>query len=150
MQYNVSVSLSNHTEFMKGTLAPRSSVRYMVNSNSTSFSVSKFYTVSFSETGLPSGTSWSVTFNGTTLSSTTNTITFTAASGTYSYSIGSLSGYTVSPSSGSTTVNGKNVSQGITFSASPKISSTELYAIIGAAVAIAVIGSAIAVMGKRK
>ena len=150
MQYNVSISLSNHTELMKGALAPRSSVRYVVNSNSTSFSVSKFYTVLFSETGLPSGTSWSVTFNGSTLSSTTNTITFTAASGTYSYSIGSLSGYTVSPSSGSTTVNGKNVSQGITFSASPKISSTELYAIIGAAVAIAVIGSAIAVMGKRK
>ena len=79
--------------------------------------VKKYYTVTFTETGLPSGTSWSVTFNGTTESSSTNTITFSVPNGTYSYTIGSVSGYTASPSSGSITVNGANVNQAITFTA---------------------------------
>ena len=77
------------------------------------------YTVTFTESGLPSGTSWSVTFNGNTKSSTTNTISFTGiANGTYSYSVGAVSGYTASPSSGTITVNGANVNQAITFTAS--------------------------------
>jgi len=82
---------------------------------STSPQVIKKYTVTFTESGLPSGTSWSVTFNGTTESSSTNTITFSEPNGTYSYSIAAVSGYKVSPSSGSITVNGKNVNQAITF-----------------------------------
>jgi hypothetical protein len=73
------------------------------------------YNITFVENGLPSGTNWSVTLNGTTLSSTSNTITFNEPNGTYSYYIGSVSGYTVSPSSGSITVNGANVHQAITF-----------------------------------
>ena len=87
-------------------------------SKSVVFSLVK-YTVKFTESGLPSGTSWSVTFNGSTLSSTTDTISITAANGTYSYSVGSVLGYTVSPSSGSITVNGKNVSKSITFTPKP-------------------------------
>lgn len=97
--------------------------------------------------------------NGSTLSSTTNTITFSVANGTYSYSVASVSGYTVSPASGSITVNGKNISQSITFTSSSTttttkpsssgISSTELYAIMGAVVAVAVIGSAIAVTRRK-
>lgn len=74
------------------------------------------YTVSFTESGLTSGTSWSVTLAGSTQSSTTNTISFTEAAGTYSYSIGAVSGYTSSPSSGSLTVSSANVNQAITFS----------------------------------
>jgi len=79
--------------------------------------VKKYYTVTFTETGLTSGTSWSVTFNGTTESSSTNTITFNEPNGTYSFSIASINGYSVSPSSGSITVNGANVNQAITFTA---------------------------------
>ncbi|MEM3791054.1 MAG: hypothetical protein QW260_08295, partial [Thermoproteota archaeon] len=75
------------------------------------------YTVTFTESGLPSGTTWSVTFNGNTKSSTTNTISFTGiANGTYSYSVGVVSGYTANPSSGTIIVNGANVNQAITFS----------------------------------
>ncbi|MHB1901978.1 MAG: ice-binding family protein, partial [Cuniculiplasma sp.] len=73
------------------------------------------YTVTFNETGLSPGTSWSATFNGTTLSSTTSSISFMAVNGTYLYSISSVSGYTLSISLGHVTVNGKNVSQDITF-----------------------------------
>ncbi len=67
------------------------------------------YPVTFTESGLPSGTTWSVTLNGVTQSSTTSTITFNEPAGTYSYSVGSISGYTVSPSSGSVTVLGSGV-----------------------------------------
>jgi YVTN family beta-propeller protein len=77
------------------------------------------YPVSFTETGLPAGTSWSATLDGATLTSTTNTVTLAKANGTYAYSVGSVSGYTVSPSQGSVTVNGAGVSTSITFTAVP-------------------------------
>ena len=76
------------------------------------------YTVTFTETGLPSGTSWSVTLSGSTLSSTTNTIAFTEPNGTYTYTVGAVAGYTSSPSSGPVTVKGANVTQPITFTKS--------------------------------
>jgi YVTN family beta-propeller protein len=84
---------------------------------STSPQVTKIYTVTFAESGLTPGTSWSVTFNGNTETSTTNSISFTEPNGTYSFSIASINGYSVSPSSGSITVNGANVNQAITFTA---------------------------------
>ena len=55
------------------------------------------YAVTFTESGLPSGTNWSVTLSGSTLSSTTSTITFQEANGSYTFTVGSVSGYTVSP-----------------------------------------------------
>ncbi|HLO32762.1 MAG TPA: PxKF domain-containing protein [Anaerolineales bacterium] len=56
----------------------------------------------FVETGLPLGTSWSITWNGNTLSSTTNTVTFGGqAAGPFSYTVGSVTGYAASPASGS-------------------------------------------------
>ncbi|MHB8544696.1 MAG: ice-binding family protein [Leptospirales bacterium] len=115
------------------------------------------FNVTFTESGLSSGTSWTVTFNGSTSSSTTDAISFTAANGTYSYSIGSVSGYTLATSSGNITVNGNNVSQNVTFTSSSNptpaksgISSTELYIIIGLA-SVAILGTiATIVMRKKK
>jgi photosystem II stability/assembly factor-like uncharacterized protein len=80
----------------------------------------KTYEVTFSETGLPLGSSWSVTLNGTTRSSTGN-ISFTVPNGTYSYSIGSVPGYSIvsvlgyNESSGYLTVDGYNLSYPVTF-----------------------------------
>ena len=132
---------------------------FMVNgsavSESITFSEVK-YTITLTESGLPSGTSWSVTFNGTKESSTTNTITFSVPNGTYSYTIGSVTRHTSSPPSGSVTVNDKNVTVSITFTVTKKssspsgISSTELYGIIGAVVAVAVIGSVLAITRKKR
>ncbi|HTP53996.1 MAG TPA: protease pro-enzyme activation domain-containing protein [Thermoplasmata archaeon] len=73
------------------------------------------YSVSFTESGLPSGTSWSVTLNGHPQSSTASTITFSEPNGSFGYSIGGVAGYAASPSSGSVTVNGAPVSTGIVF-----------------------------------
>jgi hypothetical protein len=74
------------------------------------------YGVSFSETGLKSGTPWSVTLNGETESSTTSTIAFSEPNGTYSYSVSYIPGNTSSPSSGEITVNGANIKKIIGFS----------------------------------
>ena len=78
-------------------------------------SIIKKYSVTFTESGLPSGTSWSVTFNRTTESSTTDTITFSVTNGTYSYTIetpisgGTGTQYVVSQSKGTLTVNGADI-----------------------------------------
>ena len=92
-----------------------------VNGGSVSnlFTFSKvFYSVSFTESGLPSGTTWSVTLNGTTKNSTSSTISFTEINGTYLYII-SITDKIYSPTSpyGSVSVNGNPVSDTATFSA---------------------------------
>jgi len=56
--------------------------------------------VVFSESGLPSGTSWSVTINGGTLTGTTASLQDELANGSYAYTVGSVAGYTASSSSG--------------------------------------------------
>ncbi len=91
---------------------------YTIGYSGTSSPTPTTYTVTFTESGLPSGTTWSVTLAGTTKSSSTNTITFSEPNGSYSFSVGSVSGYTASPSSGTINVNGANVNQAITFTAS--------------------------------
>ncbi len=112
------------------------------------------YTVKFTESGLSSGTTWYVNLsNGQSFKSTTSTISFNEPNGTYSYTIGNVSGYTVSPSSGSLTVSGSNASKAITFTVTSTPStppSTELYGIIGAVVAVAVIGSVLVIKRKRR
>ena len=75
------------------------------------------YLVTFTESGLPTGTSWSVTFNGQTESSTGSFITFSGIPpGTYTYTVTPPSGYFASPSSGSVTVTSSNVTEPISFS----------------------------------
>ena len=69
------------------------------------YTQNSMYAVNFTESGLPSGTSWNVTLSGNTVSSSSNSITFSEYDGTYSYSIGKMNGYTISPLGGSVTVN---------------------------------------------
>jgi hypothetical protein len=73
------------------------------------------YEVSFVESGLPKGAQWSVTFNGQTQTSTSNSITFNAVNGVYPFSIPTRFGYVALPWSGSITVNGANVTEQIMF-----------------------------------
>lgn len=78
------------------------------------------YIVTVTESGLPTGTSWSIKAGGTTYTATTATISFTVANGTYSYSVGAA-GYNASAASGSFTVNGAKVSltESFTIAAGP-------------------------------
>ena len=73
------------------------------------------YNVSFMETGLTTGIQWNVSFDGAYGISTTNTIVFSVADGTYDYTVANLSGFSSSPSSGSVDVSGSAVTQAITF-----------------------------------
>lgn len=73
------------------------------------------YNVTFKETGLPSGMSWSVTSGSTTHSSTNSTISFKEMNGTYVFSISNLTLYYSNDYSVSTAVNGKNVTETISF-----------------------------------
>ena len=73
------------------------------------------YKVTFRETGLPSGTWWSVTLNGITESTNQTSLTFWDPNGTYAYTVGAISGYTAHPSIGAIVVNGANRAVKITW-----------------------------------
>jgi len=77
------------------------------------------YTVTFTESGLSTGTSWSVTIGSTTQPSTGTTVVFTELNGTYAYSVTTVPGYTLAKSSGSITVSGANTGTAVAFSAIP-------------------------------
>jgi hypothetical protein len=66
------------------------------------------YSVTFKESGLPGGTSWSVTIGSTTLSSVTTKIVFTLPNGTYAWSVANVANYSRT-ASGSVTVPGTGV-----------------------------------------
>jgi len=77
------------------------------------------YTVTFTETGLPSGASWTVTLAGTPSTQTTASITFSGlVNNTYAYTLGAVTGYTSSVTSSSVIVAGASKTVGVTFTAS--------------------------------
>jgi|GEM_PF-753196 len=75
------------------------------------------FALKFTETGLPAGTSWSVTVNGTTVSSTSTSITMKLPSGTYSYSV-AAHGFVAKPASGTVKIGTTSRTLAITFSTS--------------------------------
>jgi YVTN family beta-propeller protein len=97
-----------------------SAVGVSINYSASGGSGGGSYAVRFVETGLPSGTDWSVNLSGNWLASTGTTITFSEPNGTYGYEIPALPGY-YDPESeeGSVGVAGGNVSVGVVFSTSP-------------------------------
>jgi hypothetical protein len=71
---------------------------YIANVGSSSVSILGAvagYPVRFEETGLAPETSWSVTGQGVTRSSTSSTVTFYEPNGSYVYTLDSVTGYTL-------------------------------------------------------
>ena len=96
--------------------APSYTSPFTVNGGPVSVSVTftlVTYTVTFTETGLVSGTSWSVTVNAVTHSSVTSTITFQEANGSYSYT--AAVNTNMGSASGSFVVNGAPASVTVPF-----------------------------------
>ncbi len=126
-----------------------------VGSASVVFTLTK-YTVTFTETGLPSGTNWSVTANGTTLYSTTATITFTFPNATYYYTVGSVSGYSSNRTTDTVTVNGQDKNVGVAYSASSAatgflgLPGSEGYYLVGGIVALVVVLAIVAMVVRRR
>lgn len=113
------------------------------------------YTVTISESGLPLGTGWSVTVNGTTNDSTGPSIAFLEPNGTYAFDVGAISGYTVTPAAGNLTVRGASLSQALTFSSSggggPSsgflgLSGNTGYYVLGGLIAAVLVGVGVAVI----
>ncbi|MEM4104740.1 MAG: hypothetical protein QXF80_07085 [Thermoplasmatales archaeon] len=96
-----------------------SSGSFTVNGAAVSESVTFMevvYSVTFTETGLTAGSTWSVTLGTTTQSSNTSTITFTEPNGSYSYSISGISGYRANAYRGTVMINGSSVSISVVWS----------------------------------
>jgi YVTN family beta-propeller protein len=74
------------------------------------------YSVTFSETGLPSGIPWSVTLNGTVRESNGSSATFEEPNGTFGYNVTQVPGYTLGPTPELVTVAGRNQSVALSFS----------------------------------
>jgi YVTN family beta-propeller protein len=64
------------------------------------------YLVTFSETGLPSGSNWSVDLDGNFSSTSFTTLRYDEPNGTYSWSVGGLAGFNASPANGTVVVSG--------------------------------------------
>lgn len=108
------------------------------------------YTVIFTEKGLPSEKVWYVNLsNGMKSGAIRGTFyAFSLTNGTYSYEIGNISGYKTLNSTGTVTVNGKNVKENLIFS--DVTSHTDLYIIIGAASVVIITVIAAIVIWRRK
>ena len=76
-----------------------------------------FYITLF-ETGLPSGTPWSVQYNGQTYTTTTNTIILSAGVGTAIVNLNGINGYYINPISWSNFIT-KNQTVNVVFSPAP-------------------------------
>jgi hypothetical protein len=121
-------TLTNVTYTMKYSYSI-SSLNYLASESASNFSVDQSgltesvialtevaFGVTFTETGLPANTSWSISVNGAARNSSTSSILFSEPNGTYNYAIGGVTGYTTSSVGGSVTVNGSSAQVNITFS----------------------------------
>jgi hypothetical protein len=145
--YNV--SLVNGTYTYKAT-----SVDYTTTSNSVTVNGAnqpvtlKFtlrtYTVTFTETGLPSGTAWYVNITGHDSGKiTSSTYNVSLSNGTYTYTVGTVH-HNYTASGATITVNGHALSKSIVFSSTPAKANDDAYIIVAVVVvAAAIIGSAV-------
>lgn len=74
------------------------------------------YAVTFTESGLPADTTWSVTINAHSVSSSTTTVVFQLPNGTFDYTVPAVPGYTPVVETGSVTVTGAVASVNVPFS----------------------------------
>jgi hypothetical protein len=110
------------------------------------------YPVDFTEHGLPAGTNWTVTFNGVPKSLPSATISFEIANGTYRYSVGNVSGYSLVGGSGSQVVAGPGASVQVAFTANSSFGtgSPLFWALVAAIAILAVALIAVLLIGRRK
>ena len=112
--YTVTTANSSYApSTAQGTVAIRGHPAYV----SVPF-VTVVYGVTFVETGLPTGSSWSVLLGSIFEGSTGTQISFSVANGTYSFQVYGPKGYAPTPSSGTVSVRGGVVQVSVTFSRS--------------------------------
>jgi YVTN family beta-propeller protein len=110
------------------------------------------FRVGFEELGLPGGTSWSISFNGSAESSATPWINVTASNGSYGYSISAIGGFSANRTSGTVDVVGGNTTVLIGFAANSSSPSGIPLLWIGAGLAVIVVVAvaAVVVLARRR
>jgi YVTN family beta-propeller protein len=85
------------------------------------FVVIELYTVTFTETGLPSGTNWGIILNDSQGNSTNSpsTVAFNEPNGSYSFEVQPGFGYSSNPGYGNFTVDGASITLLIAFTSTP-------------------------------
>lgn len=112
--YQYKVSSGNNFYRPSPSVGSFSVKGWPVNSSSLNITITFYlvtYTVSFVESGLTTGTPWSVTLNNTTKQSINTTIIFTESNGSYQYFIDALSGFSTYNYTGNVTVNGSALTE---------------------------------------
>jgi YVTN family beta-propeller protein len=151
-----------------GYVSTSSTTRFTVNGGPPDPLVVTFtaiqYAVTFDETGLPSGMHWNVTLGGITRSSDGSNVTFGEPDGLYAYVVPAVTGYSVSPPSGSVNVSGQNRTVSLPFVATeqgPGLNSNgpprllglpawQAYLTVAAAVVVAALGVGFVVLRQRR
>jgi len=113
--------------------------------------------VTFEETGLPVGTTWSVDLSQSYGTESGPSIVFVLPSGAYPFTIPSPPGFRASPASGSFQVSGTAVSVSVTFSSSSGGGGSFLglpgidgYLLLGGIAAVAVVAALVVILSRRR
>jgi hypothetical protein len=120
------------------------------NSRALEFAPSSF-AVGFAVAGLTSGATWSVTFDGLYAATDNSWITFPVLNGSYPFSVGSVSGYTESPTSGTVVVNGTSISVAVAYT--PTILSLPpsiFWPVLATVLALIAIAEAVLLLRRRR
>ncbi|MCI4336056.1 MAG: YncE family protein [Thermoplasmata archaeon] len=109
------------------------------------------YAVTFTESGLPGGTSWSVTVLGTSHSTSQPSLALDLANGSYAYTYGELGGYALGNGSGELVVEGTPTGAAASYAATNTgaFALPLVYLALGAAIVIAAVVGAIVWMRRR-
>jgi YVTN family beta-propeller protein len=101
---------------------PTSQLIYVTQADGDAVSIigtSSVYPVTFTESGLPASTPWSVQFAGVTNASSAVTLGFREPNGSFGFTVGGVPGYTANVTSGTVTIDGapRSVLVGFTLNA---------------------------------
>lgn len=113
------------------------------------------FTVTFTESGLPAGTNWSVTLGGRNNSSTGSTIQFFEGNASYTFTVGSVPAYDANRTTGQVVVAGAGSTELLGFtphpgaSSPPSLTDWEGYSVVGAVLVAAAVG-VILYLGRRR
>jgi hypothetical protein len=113
------------------TLIVSDSIGNSINATTTLTTLARgVFPVEFSETGLPNGTAWAVTLNGSQGYSANSSIAFSLPNGTgYAFNVSPVASYNATPRTGTLNVSGSGASKTITFAAVPSSSTLTLLVI---------------------
>lgn len=118
-----------------------------------------YFALQFVETGLPNGTEWSISLNGTTNRSAHTSIGFSVPNGSYHFDVGAVSGESSAPSSGMVNIPGTAALVAIAFAPSNGgssntgflgLSGTTGYYVVGAIAGLIAAAAAVMIWRRQK